>query len=332
MGIQLTDKENQARIRATLVSVILGSFILALKFAAYTISNSTALKSDAYESTVNVVSALFALGAIIFAGKPADADHPYGHGKIEHFSAVFEGGLISLASLLIIYEGVHAIIVGPHLKQIDYGIALNLIAGLFNGALGWYLIRSGRKLKSHAIEADGHHVLSDFITSLALLGGLAIVWVTKIAILDAVITLIVGIYLATVGFKLVKKSAEALLDIEDPETLNAIINSYNELNDKNIITFHGLRTFRSGRNTHVDVHVVVPEFKNIREAHDIVENYGLKILSKSNLDGEFHSHIDPCRKSFCKSCEVNPCSIRSKPFEKRAPLTINEAIKPDPEE
>ncbi len=321
--------EDKARVRATLISVILGSFILALKFAAYTISNSTALKSDAFESTVNVVSALFALGAIIFAGKPADEDHPYGHGKIEHFSAVFEGGLISLASLLILYEGIHAIIIGPQLKKIDSGIALNLIAGLFNGVLGWYLIRSGRKLKSHAIEADGHHVISDFVTSLALLLGLLVVWFTKIAILDAVITLIVGIYLATVGFRLVKKSSAALLDIEDPETLKAIVNSFNELKNEQIITIHGLRTFRSGRTTHVDAHIVVPEYLNIREAHDIVENYGIQILKKSSLEGEFHSHIDPCHRHFCENCPIQNCKIRAKAFHSLQTLTVDMAVQPD---
>jgi cation diffusion facilitator family transporter len=324
--------ENVQRIRATLISLISGIVILVIKFIAWRPTNSSALKSDAYESTVNVVSAAFALGAIIFAGKPADEDHPYGHGKIENFSAAFEGGLISLASLLILYEGVMSIILGNTLKSLDSGILLNLFAGFLNGLLGWFLIRNGKKLKSHAIEADGHHVMSDFITSIAVAVGVGVVWLTGWKILDSIIAIAVGLWLAVVGFKLVKKSSSALLDIEDPDTVKKIVDTINKNHPDEIITIHGLRTFRSGRLTHVDVHIVVPEYLSVRDAHDHVELFGKMILNKSDLEGEFHSHIDPCRKLFCENCSVKDCKIRVKNFLEKPRLTVKGAITPDPDE
>jgi cation diffusion facilitator family transporter len=168
----------QSRIRVSVLSITAGIFILGLKYYAFHISNSAALKSDAIENVVNVVAAVFALGAIIFADKPADREHPYGHGKIEHFSAAFEGGMISLAAVLIFYEAVHGLVDQPPLEHLGKGMAVNFVAGVLNGLLGLYLIHCGRKQNSHALTADGHHVLSDFYVTLGLAVGLFLVNLT----------------------------------------------------------------------------------------------------------------------------------------------------------
>jgi cation diffusion facilitator family transporter len=306
-----------------------GAVILALKVLAYRLTSSAALKSDAYEGVVNVVAAVFALGAVIFAEQPTDKDHPYGHGKIENFSAAFEGGLISLAAILIVYEGVVSWIRYEPLKSLDIGLAVNLVAGLLNGALGWYLIRRGRSLKSAALEADGHHVLSDFYTTLGLVAGLALVWLTGLRWLDSAIAILMGLWLMRTGFMLVRRASGALLDIEDPETLKSIVHEFNRHAPAEIITFHGLRTLRSGRHTHVDVHMVIPEYLPIKEAHSLVENYGSKILERLSMEGEFHSHMDPCGRAYCKRCSVGICPIRRETFDARTTLTVEEATTPD---
>ena len=159
------EKSQRQRIRVSVLSITAGTLILVLKYFAFHISHSAALKSDAIESVVNVVAAVFALGAVIFAGKPADREHPYGHGKIEHFSAAFEGGMISLAAVLICYEAIHTLIVGVQLQDLDKGMAYNLAAGIGNGLLGFWLIHQGRRQRSVTLVADGHHVLSDFYTT-----------------------------------------------------------------------------------------------------------------------------------------------------------------------
>lgn len=324
--------EQKTRVRVIVISILAGALIFGLKAWAFFLTGSAALKSDAIESTVNIVAALFALGAVIFAGKPADRNHPYGHGKIEFFSAAFEGGLISLASVLIIYEAVLAIIHPPELKELNWGLALNLGAGALNGLLGWFLLTMGKKTRSKALEADGHHVLSDFYTTLAIGAGLLLVKATGLTWLDPAMALGVGFLMARAGFKLVKSSADALLDAEDPEMLNKVVDGINQHWPEEIIAVHELRTMRSGRFTHVDVHLVVPEYFEVGRAHDLVEDFAMEIIKKSKMEGEFHTHVDPCYREFCDTCQMKDCPVRKKPFVSRPKMNVELATSPGPEE
>jgi len=188
------------RFRAIRISLVAGLVILALKIAAYTSTGSTALKSDALESIVNVLAAAFALAAILWANRPADRDHPYGHGKIEFFSAAFEGGLIALAALFIVSDALWTFYKGATVRDLGLGIILNSVAGIGNGLLGRYLTKVGRKTRSKALEADGLHVLSDFWTSAGLLVGLLVVKATGMVWLDPALALIMGLLLARTGF------------------------------------------------------------------------------------------------------------------------------------
>ncbi len=320
----------QPRLRASLLSIAAGTGILSLKIVAFNLTGSAALKSDAYEGIVNVLAAAFALGAILFAEQPADRDHPYGHGKIEHFSAAFEGGLISLAAILILYEGILSWIRYEPLQRLELGLLVNLISGGLNGLLGWYLVQQGRLHRSAAIEADGHHVLSDFYTTLGLLAGLLLVQLTGLRWLDSLIAILMGLWLLRTGFVLVRSSSGALLDLEDPETVEKIVSRFNQEHPAKIITLHGLRTLRSGRHTHVDVHVVIPEFLSVQEAHSLVESYGEQVLHDLGLEGEVHSHIDPCARAYCSRCTLENCPVRAaQASHPPLPLTVDEATTPE---
>ena len=165
-------RDTRVRLQAGLISLVVGVGLLWVKFFAYQLTGSTAVLSDALESIVNVVAAVFALGSLLFAGRPADRNHPYGHGKIEYFAAAFEGGLIAFAAILIIYEAIQGFFEPPELRQIDLGLLITLGAGLVNATLGWFLIRTGRATQSLTLLADGQHVLSDFWTSLGVIVGL----------------------------------------------------------------------------------------------------------------------------------------------------------------
>jgi cation diffusion facilitator family transporter len=314
------------RLRVAIVSILAGAAILGLKYYAYLVSGSTALKSDAIESVVNVVAAFFALGAVIFADKPADREHPYGHGKIEHFSAAFEGGLISLAAVLIAWEAIHAMWHGNDIRDLGLGLVLNLSAGLLNGLLGLFLIWMGRRQRSHAIKADGHHVLSDFYTTLGISAGLLLVKLTGIHWLDPVMALLVAILLGFTGFRLVQRSSQALLDMEDPELVAQLIGIINRLRPVDIITIHELRTLRSGRYTHVDIHMVIPEFYEIGRAHDLAEGFGKQVIQEAGLEGELHTHIDPCQRAWCAQCAVENCPIRREPYREPASITLEAAV------
>src|SRR5262250_1554117 len=161
----VTDGPERARLRAMVVSLAVSVALLAAKYQAYLLTGSTAILSDALESIVNVVAAVFALGGIVFAGRPADRNHPYGHGKIEFFSAAFEGGLIAFAAVVIVYEVARSLLTGPEVHRLGTGGLVVLAAGLVNLVLGWYLVRTGRRYQSLILLADGQHVLSDAWTS-----------------------------------------------------------------------------------------------------------------------------------------------------------------------
>jgi cation diffusion facilitator family transporter len=322
--------EQRSRIRLALLSIGAGGALLGLKFLAYVLSGSVALKSDAIESIVNVVAAVFALGAVVFAGQPADKDHPYGHGKIEHFSAAFEGGLISLAAVFILYEATKGFIYGVEFKNLGRGLAVNLLAGTLNGVLGWYMLQQGRKTRSRALEADGHHILSDFWTTMGITVGLIAVKLTGFKWFDPFMALVVGLLLARTGFRLVKESSQALLDMEDPEVLGKVLKAMNHVRTLDIIAVHELRTFRSGRFTHVDIHIVVPEFYAVRQAHDLCEAFGRRALEDGRIEGEVHTHVDPCGRMYCDRCPVEPCSIRQVPKTNGTAFILEEATADGP--
>ncbi len=313
------------RIWIALISILGGSVILALKWVAYAWTGSAALKSDALEGIVNVVAAVFALGALVYSEKPSDREHPYGHGKMENFSAAFEGGLVTLAAILILYEGASAILYGVQPRELGTGLLVNAISGILNGLLGWFLIAQGRKHQSKAIEADGHHVLSDFFTTIGLLLGLLLVWLTGWVWLDGVIAIAIGLLLVRTGFKLVRESSSALLDSEDPNILEKIVGFLNGSVPREMITIHGLRTLRSGRNTHVQADFVVPEFLSVREAHDLVADQCSRLMTELGLAGEVQAHIDPCGRAYCSSCAVDPCPVREAPCAGREVLTVEGA-------
>src|SRR5262245_5927610 len=192
-------RDTRIRMRAGLISLAVGCGLLWAKFFAYQLTGSTAVLSDALESIVNVVAALFALGSLLFAGRPADRNHPYGHGKIEYFAATFEGGLIAFAAIVIIYEAGRGFFEPPEVRRLDLGLAIAFGAGMANAALGWFLIRAGKATRSLTLVADGKHVLSDFWTSLGVIVGLLLVRMTGIAWFDPLVAAIVGVNLGWTG-------------------------------------------------------------------------------------------------------------------------------------
>lgn len=330
-----SDAGQPARVRAILVSLAAGTAILLLKLLAWRLTGSAALQSDALESVVNVVAAAFGLGAILFAGQPADRDHPYGHGKMEFFAAAFEGGLISLASVLIVFAAARALYLGARPHDLGLGLAVNVGAGALNGLLGWYLVSRGRALGSKALEADGHHVLSDFATTGGILVGLGVVALTGLWWLDPLIAAGVGLWLGRTGFRLVRESAAALLDEEDSETIARLVGALDSLigkgvGDHGVITVHGLRAMRSGRVTHVDAHLVVPEYRPVAEAHDGAERFEKALIAAAGIEGEVHAHLDPCRRKYCARCTDEKCPIRAEPFQAVPPVTAESATEVEP--
>ncbi len=322
--------ETRTRLHAGVLSLVVGVVLLMVKYYAYLLTESTAVLSDALESIVNVVAASFALGGLVFAGRPADRTHPYGHGKIEFFSAVFEGGLITFAAVLIVYEAGATFFYGVALRSLDVGLAIVFGAGLANLGLGLFLMRTGERVQSITLIADGKHVLSDFWTSLGVVVGLGLVRVTGIVWLDPAVAAIVGVNLAFTGFRLVRHAAGGLLDEEDTLLLERLIAAMNKNHVSGIVRIHRLRAIRAGCFTHVDAHLVVPEFWPVHEAHMAADSFEREVINSCGLQGEINFHTDPCRQAYCAQCEIEPCPIRLQPFRARPALTTDEAVQPDP--
>ena len=324
-----TDDAARARLRAVVISLVVGAALLAAKYQAYRLTGSTAILSDALESIVNVVAAVFALGGIVFAGRPADRNHPYGHGKIEFFSAAFEGGLIAFAAVLIVYEVIQSLLRGPEVRALDLGVPIVLGAGFVNLLLGWYLIRSGRKYESLTLVADGRHVLADFYTSAGIVIGLLLVRFTGIVWLDPVVAAVVALNLLWTGFRLVRHAAGGLLDEEDTALLDRFLEVLQPHLGQGVIRVHHLRAIRAGRFHHVDAHLVVPEFWSVEQAHELTEDLAERVMKELGVEGEMTLHTDPCHHVYCRMCDLDGCPVRREPFDGRPRLTLDEAVQPD---
>lgn len=319
----------RVRLRAGAISLVVSVVLLAAKSWAYALTGSTAVLSDALESIVNVVAAVFAMGGLIFAGRPADRSHPYGHGKIEFFTAGFEGGLIAFAALMILWEAFQGFLAGAHVRNLDLGLWIVLGAGLANALLGVYLVRTGTRYRSLTLVADGKHVLSDFWTSLGIVVGLLLVRFTGLVWLDPLVAALVALNLLVTGFRLVRHAAGGLLDEEDTQLLDSLLPLLNRRLSGGLIRVHHLRAIRAGRFHHVEAHVVVPEFWPVDRAHDLSETVATSVLGELGVEGQISFHADPCRRVYCSACDLGDCPVRLKPFGSRPPLTLEEAVRPD---
>src|SRR5262245_24918704 len=319
----------RVRLRSGLISLVVSVALLAAKYAAYRLTGSTAILSDALESIVNVVAAVFALGGLVFAGRPADRNHPYGHGKIEFFSAAFEGGLIAFAAVLIIYEVAQSLIRGVEVRQLETGLGIVLAAGIVNLLLGTFLVRTGRRHRSLTLVADGQHVLSDFWTSIGIVGGLIVVRMTGLAWLDPVIAALVALNLMRTGVRLVRLAAGGLLDEEDTALLGRLLQVLQPHVGQGVIRIHHLRAIRAGRFHHVDAHLVVPEFWSVDRAHELAEALAGRVIDELGVEGELVFHTDPCHRAYCAMCDLDDCPVRREAFQGRPGLTLEEAVQPD---
>jgi len=318
------------RVRAAIISVVVGSLLLGLKYSAYQLTGSTAILSDALESITNVIASLFALGGLVVAGWPSDRSHPYGHGKVEFFSAAFEGGMIALAAVLIIKEAGEALLFGHVVRQVNFGLLITVGTGLANAALGLYLLQAGRRYRSITLVADATHVLSDFWTSFATAVGLALVRATGRAWFDPVVAAMVGLNLLWTGVRLVRHAAGGLLDEEDPTLLQRVVDAINGNLVPGVIRFHSLRAIRSGRFTHVDALLVVPEFWTVDEGSEFGTAFERRVVRNLGVEGEIAFRIAPCHRQFCASCDVDPCPIRVQPFVSRSWIQLDDAVRPSP--
>lgn len=292
----------------------IGVLVMVLKFTAYFVTHSNAILSDALESIINITAGAFALYSLHLAAKPKDADHPYGHGKIEFISAGFEGGLILIAGLIIIIKSVSNIIHPPQVHRLDFGAALAALAGLINFFLGRYLIAVGKRYKSITLEADGKHLLSDTWSSVGLVAGVVVIYFTHLYILDSVFAIIFGLIIIYTGYQLLRKALAGLMDEADEETLKQVVEVLNTHRKQNWIDIHNLRVQQYGSSYHMDCHITLPWYDDLLTSHEELKNIETLITDKFHHRVEFFIHPDPCLPFSCKICQISNCKFRQQEF------------------
>ncbi len=277
-------------------SIPLAFAVMGLKFLAWYVTGSIALYSDALESIVNVIAATAAFVAIGYAQKPADDGHPYGHYKAEYFSAVLEGVLIVIAALLIVNEAVGGLLQPQRIEAPALGLAINAIAAVVNGVWAAVLLRVGRLHRSPALQADGHHILSDVVTSVGVIAGLGLALAFDQPRLDPLLALIVAFNVLWQGWKVIASSVDGLMDRAidpvDEQRIHQIIKAEAD----GAIEAHDIRTRMAGRVSFVEFHLVVDGEMTVEQSHDICDR--LETALKQAVEGvRVIIHVEPGHKA-----------------------------------
>jgi cation diffusion facilitator family transporter len=252
-----------------LLSILAAVVTIGLKSASYFLTGSVGLLSDAVESLLNLVAAVTAYLSLVYAAKPVDESHTYGHEKIEFFSSALEGVLILIAALAIAWYAVHRFFVPEPLQPLGPGMAVSLLATLVNGSVALILLRAGRKYQSIVLEADGRHLLTDVWTSAAVLAGLGLVWLTGVEKLDPVIALLVAVNIFWTAGGLLWRSFNGLMDHALPAEEQAAVRAAIETHLGPDMAYHALRTRQAGSHRFVDFHLLVPGRYSVRQAHEL---------------------------------------------------------------
>jgi cation diffusion facilitator family transporter len=278
--------------RFALGSIAVGCVVLGLKSLAWRLTGSVALYSDALESIVNVAASAVALAALRFAARPADANHPYGHDKAEFFSAVIEGVMIVIAALSIFDEAWQAWRTPQTFSLASQGIALSIVATVLNGVWAWVLLRTGKRLRSATLDADGRHLVSDVVTSCGVAVGFALTILTGRQELDPLVAAATGVYVLWAGASLIGGSVGGLMDMAPDAAVLRRINELIAEHGTGSIEAHDLRARQAGRLTFLDFHLVVPGAMSVRESHDICDR--IENALKTEMDHlAITIHVEP---------------------------------------
>jgi cation diffusion facilitator family transporter len=312
--------------RIILFSLITGIVLMIAKFGAYFLTASNFVLTDAAESIVNVVASSFAFFSIYLSAQPRDENHPYGHGKIEYFSVFVEGSLIGLAGVMILIKSVYSIFYPNAIHDLIIGAVIIGITGVINGGLGFYMISRGKSLHSITIEADGRHLLTDMITSLGLVAGLLLIYITKILLLDSTLSILVGIYILYMGYKLIRRAVGGLMDEADFDVVTDIVKVLDEKRRDEWIDVHNLRAQKYGTELHIDCHLTLPNYFDLNRVHQEVSLLD-KMINKEVTKTELFIHTDPCVPQCCHYCSMPNCPIRSEPKTEHIIWTMEKVIR-----
>jgi cation diffusion facilitator family transporter len=275
-----------------LFAILAALATLALKWIAYGWTGSLGLLADAVESIVNLVAALTAFASLWYAAKPVDPSHTYGHEKIEYFSTGLEGVLILVASGSIAWYAIGRLLAPQQLQSIDAGVAIGGVASIINLITARYLLMQARRTGSIVLEAEGQHLMTDVATSVGVLIGMGLAWLTNRSWIDPIVALLVGINISRTGVGLIRRSFDGLMDRSLPEAEQNVVRAAIESQLGPDMDFHAMRTRRAGSRRFVDFHLLVPGAMTVEKAHTFVAAIEDSIRAAAP-EVEVTVHIEP---------------------------------------
>ena len=292
LGSVRDEGELRAMRLAMELSLAFGVLMLVGKLTAYFMTGSAAILSDAAESVIHVVAVAFAAFSLRLSNKPAAPEFLYGYERIAFFSAGFEGAMIVLAAIFILYAAIGKWVAGLHLENLGAGTILVLAAGVLNAGLGWYLIRTGRRSNSLILEANGKHVLTDSVTSFGVVAGLGLVMLTKWRPFDPLVAIAVAVNILWTGGHLVWRSAVGLLDHSDPEVGREIRNKLDTICGELGLQYHGVRFRTTGYRQIIEVHLLFPHAMAVGEAHLLATLLEERLPAALSVPAELFTHLE----------------------------------------
>ena len=308
---------------------VAGFFLFIAKLYAWHITGSDAVFSDAMESIVNIIAAFMGLYSLYLAAKPKDTDHPYGHGKVEFITSGVEGALIIFAGIMIIIESTDSLLHGNTLKELNWGILIISLTAAANYFLGYISYKKGVKENSLVLQSSGKHLQSDTLTTGGVVLSLILVNYTGLFWLDAVVAIVFGGYIIFVGYKIIRKSLKGIMDEADLRMVSDIAELLNKKRKREWIDVHNLKIQQYGSRLHIDGHITLPWYFELREAHSEMEEMIKCIAKSTDRPVEFNFHMDDCKPFSCEICQLFECQVRQRPFVKKVEWTVENIAQQD---
>jgi cation diffusion facilitator family transporter len=295
--------------KAAFFSICSNSTLILIKLIAGIITGSVSLIAEAIHSLMDLVAAIVAFFSVRIADRPADKEHPYGHGKVENVSGVIEGILIFIAAGIIIYEAIHKLINGVSLELLEVGIGIMGLSIVVNVIISRYLFKIARETDSLALEADARHLTTDILTMGGVFLGLIIVRITGLNFLDPIIAILVAGLIIRAAYEIVRKSFGGLIDVKLPEEEEKAIAACIEDHPSQVVGYHKLRTRKAGSERFIELHLIMRRNTHINEAHSF-SHHLQEDIKKTLRNANVTIHIEPCEQE-CDVCKVT-CSLRNK--------------------
>jgi len=306
----------KASLKVQRIAIAAGIFLLAVKFSAYLITNSNAILTDAMESIVNVAASFMGLYSLTLSATPKDKNHPYGHGKVEFISGMAEGLMILVAALIIIIKAINGFIDPEPIENLDIGLYLILFSGIVNYAIGEMAERQGKKADSMTLIAGGKHLKADAYTTAGLVIGIVLILITGLNWVDNAVALLFGMLILVSAWKILRKSTAGVMDEADFTALERLATSLEANRIPEWIDIHNLRMVKYGPDPHIDCHLTLPFYKDLRYTNEQLKKLNGIVNKSLETETEMFVHTDPCMPAQCKICRVNDCDARSFKFEK----------------